>query len=149
MSPELRWLASYVALSRPRSLSQLISVSMLDNLREVIEGGPHEGIFTKFNEMFKDTEIMTHLMAEKVLQELVWKAAQICLFAQMSRRCHWFATGYVDVDAVLQSKRESMDIRCCLSVVRRCLVRICEMPRSVVCYRAASDIHALAHMWCF
>ncbi len=39
-SEELRWLATYVALSGPPSLAQLISVGQPDELRHIIEGGP-------------------------------------------------------------------------------------------------------------
>ena len=46
---------------------------MSTNLRETIEGGPPKGILTKFNEMFKEKESMTHLLAEKVMHELGWK----------------------------------------------------------------------------
>ena len=42
-SEELRWLATYVALYRPPSLAQLISVGLPDDLRSIIEGGPPEG----------------------------------------------------------------------------------------------------------
>ena len=73
MSAEMRWLATYVALSRPRSLSQLISVGMPKDMRDIIEGGPPEGILSKFNELFKDKETSTHLLAEKAMQELGWK----------------------------------------------------------------------------
>ncbi len=42
-SEELRWLATYVALSRPPSLAQLISVGIPSDLRNIIEGGPPQG----------------------------------------------------------------------------------------------------------
>ena len=51
-SAELRWLATYVALSRPESLAQLISVGMPRDLRNIIEGGPPEGIISKFDDLF-------------------------------------------------------------------------------------------------
>ena len=73
MSAEMRWLATYVALSRPRSLSKLISVGMPKDMRDIIEGGPPEGILSKFNEMFNDKETNTHLLAEQAMQELGWK----------------------------------------------------------------------------
>ena len=41
-SAELRWLATYVALSRPESLAQLISVGIPGDLRDIIEGGPQK-----------------------------------------------------------------------------------------------------------
>ena len=72
MSAELRWLASYVALSRPESLAQLISIGPLDKLREIIEGGPPDGILTRFNDMFRELELATHVRAAEVMRELGW-----------------------------------------------------------------------------
>ena len=72
MSPELRWLATYVALSRPPSLSQLISVGISDHVRDVIEGGPPAGILSRFNNMFSEKEEMTHRLADEVMRELGW-----------------------------------------------------------------------------
>jgi len=72
MSPELRWLATYVALSRPPSLAQFISVGMPDHLRDIIEGGPPEGILTRFQNMFKEKEEMTLRLADEVMRELGW-----------------------------------------------------------------------------
>ena len=71
-SEELRWLATYVALSRPPSLAQLISVGLPDELRKIIEAGPPEGILTRFNDMFKEKEVATHLRAAEVMLELGW-----------------------------------------------------------------------------
>ena len=73
MSAELRWLAAYVALSRPESLAQLISIGPLAKLREMIEGGPPSGILTRFNDMFEDLELATHARATEVMRELGWK----------------------------------------------------------------------------
>ena len=73
-SEELRWLATYVALSRPPSLAQLISVGLPDELRNIIEGGPPEGILSRFNDMFKEKEEATHLRAAEVMRELGWDA---------------------------------------------------------------------------
>ena len=50
-------LATHVALSRPPSLAQLISVGLPDELRKIIEAGPPEGILTRFNDMFQDLEV--------------------------------------------------------------------------------------------
>ena len=74
-SPELRWLATYVALSRPPSLAQLVSIRIPDDLRGLIEGGPPEGILTRFNDMFQDLEVATHLRAAEVMRELGWEDA--------------------------------------------------------------------------
>ena len=74
MSAELRWLATYVALSRPESLAQLISIGPLANLRDIIESGPPDGILTRFNDMFQELELATHLRAAEVMRELGWNA---------------------------------------------------------------------------
>ena len=73
-SEELRWLATYVAISRPPSLAQLISVGLPDELRNIIEGGPPEGILSRFNDMFKEKEDATHMRAAEVMRELGWDA---------------------------------------------------------------------------
>ena len=73
-SEELRWLATYVALSRSPSLAQLISVGLPDELRNIIEGGPPEGILSRFNDMFKEKEEATLLRAAEVMRELGWDA---------------------------------------------------------------------------
>ena len=74
-SAELRWLATYVALSRPESLAQLISVGIPADLRDIIQGGPPPGILSKFHDMFRDLEDATHLRAAELMRELGWPAA--------------------------------------------------------------------------
>ena len=74
-SEEMRWLAAYVALSRAPSLEQLISVGLPDDLRGIIEGGPPEGILSRFTDMFKEKEDATHLLALEAMRELGWNCA--------------------------------------------------------------------------
>ena len=50
LSKESIWLAYYVSLSRPRSLSRLLCRSMPD--RDIIEGGPPESITKAFDKLF-------------------------------------------------------------------------------------------------
>ena len=45
-----------------------------DELRNIIEGGPPEGILSRFNDMFKEKEEATHLRAAEVMRELGWDA---------------------------------------------------------------------------
>ena len=71
-SAELKWLATYVTLSRPPSLAQLISVGLPDDFRNIIEGGPPDGILSRFNGMFKEKEDATHIRAAEVMRELGW-----------------------------------------------------------------------------
>ena len=71
-SEELRWLATYVALSRPPSFKQLISIGIPDSLRDIIEGGPPEGILSRFAAMLNDIEQETRLRASELLARLGW-----------------------------------------------------------------------------
>ena len=71
-SEELRWLATYVALSRAPSFKQLISIGIPDSLRDIIEGGPPEGILSRFAAMFNEVEQETHLRASELLARLGW-----------------------------------------------------------------------------
>ena len=71
-SEESRWLATYVALSRPPSFAQLISLDMPATLRQIIEGGPPAGITTQFSAMFGEAERATHLHAARLMLELGW-----------------------------------------------------------------------------
>ena len=63
-----------MALSRLPSLAQLISVGLPDEVRNIIEGGPPEGILSRLNDMFKEKEEATHLKAAEVMRELGWDA---------------------------------------------------------------------------
>jgi hypothetical protein len=71
-SAELRWLATYVALSRPPSLRQLISIDLPDDIEKLIEGGPPEGILSRFDDMFKEKEAVTHQKALAILRQYGW-----------------------------------------------------------------------------
>ena len=61
-----------MALSRPPSLAQLISVGLPDELRSIIESGPPEGILSRFDDMFKEKEEATHIKAAEIMRELGW-----------------------------------------------------------------------------
>ena len=56
------------------SLAQLISVGLPDELRNIIEAGPPEGILSRFNDMFEEKEGATHIRAAEVMRELGWDA---------------------------------------------------------------------------
>ncbi len=68
----MRWLVIYVALSRPPSFAQLISIGLPTDLRNIIEGGPPEGILTRFDAMFQELEASTHLRAARIMAEMNW-----------------------------------------------------------------------------
>ena len=71
-SEELRWLATYVALSRPPSFKQLISIGIPGSLRDIIEGGPPEGILSRYAAIFSDVEEETRLRTSELLTRLGW-----------------------------------------------------------------------------
>ena len=66
----MRWLVVYVALSRVPSLSQLRSVGLGMNIREIIEQGHPKGLPARFREMFGDKEEETIALAEAAIAEL-------------------------------------------------------------------------------
>ena len=69
-SQELRRLATHLALSRLPCLAQLISVGLPDELRNIIESGPPEGIRSRFGEGIKEKEEATHTRAAEIMREL-------------------------------------------------------------------------------
>ena len=71
-SAELRWLATYDALSRPPSLKQFMSVDLPDDIKEPIQGRPPEGILSRFDDMFREKKLDTHEKALEIMQQLGW-----------------------------------------------------------------------------
>mgnify|MGYP003327342346 CR=1 FL=1 len=70
LTKESTWLAYYVNLSLPRSFSKLLSHGLPN--REIFEGGPPEGILSRFSDMFKETEEATRVRAAEVMRNLGW-----------------------------------------------------------------------------
>ena len=66
------WLAYYVSLSRPRSLSNLLSHGLPD--RDIIEGGPPENIAEAFQEMFRAKIAQTKLECVQARAQMGWPA---------------------------------------------------------------------------
>ena len=64
-----------MALSRPPSLAQQISVGIPDNLRDLLESGPPQGMLSRFDDMFKEKELATDIKAAEVMMELGWNDA--------------------------------------------------------------------------
>ena len=65
-------MVTYVALSRPPSFAQLLSLGLPADLRDIIEGGPPEGILSRFAGMFDDIEEATRLRASELMVRLGW-----------------------------------------------------------------------------
>ena len=66
------WLAYYVALSRPRSLSNLLSHGLPD--RDIIEGGPPEELQEAFKKLFDAKIEKTKKACTKARAEMGWPA---------------------------------------------------------------------------
>ena len=66
------WLAYYVALSRPRSFSNLLSQGLPD--RDIIEGGPPEQIADAFQEIFAAKIAKTKLACIQARAQMGWPA---------------------------------------------------------------------------
>ena len=69
---DLKWLICYVILSRPPSLAQLISVGLSNRIREIIEGGPPDGIVQSFTTLFADKIAVTNGAAAQARAALGW-----------------------------------------------------------------------------
>ena len=61
-----------MVLSRVPSLSQLISVGLNDTIREIIEGGPPNGVVQTFITLFADKIESTHAAARAARERLGW-----------------------------------------------------------------------------
>ena len=77
-------MATYVALSRPPSFKQLIFIGIPGSLRDILEGGPPEGILSRFNDMLKETEDATHIKAAEIMREIGWNDAAVDASSQRS-----------------------------------------------------------------
>ena len=69
---DTRWLASYVALSRVRSLERLRSVGLDARVREILEQGPPDTLPLRFRQLFAEKEAKTRDYAEQCLTTLGW-----------------------------------------------------------------------------
>jgi hypothetical protein len=69
---DIKWLICYVILSRVPSLKQLISIGLSDKIREIIEGGPPEGLVQCFNSLFADKIKETKVAALEAQRRLGW-----------------------------------------------------------------------------
>ena len=72
LDSEIKWLICYVMLSRVPSLKQLISIGLSDKIRQIMEGGPPEGVVQCFNTLFADKIEKTHAAALKAKERLGW-----------------------------------------------------------------------------
>ena len=50
----------------------MISIDLPDDIEELIQGGPPEGILSRFDDMFREKELDTHEKALEIMQQLGW-----------------------------------------------------------------------------
>ena len=65
-----KWLAYYVALSRPRSFGQLLSHGLPE--RKLIESGPPAETVKAFQDLFGDKIAETKLACARAREEMQW-----------------------------------------------------------------------------
>ena len=68
-SETIQWLIVYVMLSRPRALSQMISVNLTSKVREIIERGPPEDLVKNFQKLFGEKIAATRQLAREAAQK--------------------------------------------------------------------------------
>ena len=72
LSAAMKWTATYMALSRVRSLKEFRSIGLSEDIRDIINGGPPEGPLTNFISMFAEKTEETEQRIREMLQELKW-----------------------------------------------------------------------------
>ena len=72
ISKLMKWISTYMALSRVQSLSQLRSIGLTTAIRDLIDEGPPPGMLTRFLLIFEEKALETERLMREVLQELDW-----------------------------------------------------------------------------
>ncbi len=72
LTKEMRWLATYVALSRVEGLDKLRSIGLTNAVRAIIESGPPEGLPQQFDKLFGDKLKDTQIAADEAMRALGW-----------------------------------------------------------------------------
>ena len=68
----MKWIATYIALSRVQSLKQLRSIGLTTAIKELIDNGPPEGFLTRFLKVFGERITQTERAVEAAMTELGW-----------------------------------------------------------------------------
>ena len=68
----MKWIATYMALSRVQSLKQLRSIGLTTTIRDIIDNGPPEGFLTRFLNIFEEKIERTQIAVEETMKELGW-----------------------------------------------------------------------------
>ena len=98
LSPLMKWLSAYMALSRVRSLKNLRSVGLTDAIKDLINGGPPPGMLTRFLSIFEEKRAETEKIVHSTLLEAGWfkrlgglkKPLVLLCFRSKMLKNHWF-----------------------------------------------------------
>ena len=72
ISNVMKWIATYMALSRVQSLDRLRSIGLTPAIRELIDDGPPKGFLTRFLKVFGEKSSQTQRAVEAAMTELGW-----------------------------------------------------------------------------
>ena len=72
ISAVMKWIATYMALSRVQSLKQLRSIGLTTSIRELIDNGPPEGFLTRFLNIFGEKAKESQKAIDEAMAELQW-----------------------------------------------------------------------------
>ena len=70
LSAVMKWIATYMALSRVQSLSQLRSIGLTTTIRDIIDNGPPEGFLTRFLKIFGEKIELTQIAGHWNLNDI-------------------------------------------------------------------------------
>ena len=68
----MKWIATYMALSRVESLKQLRSIGLTTAIKDLIVDCPPEGFLTRFLNVFGEKSTQTQRDVEAAMTELGW-----------------------------------------------------------------------------
>ena len=72
LTASMKWIATYMALSRVRSLKEFRAIGLTEDIRNIINDGPPEGPLTNFMTMFETNIQETEKRIKQLIQELGW-----------------------------------------------------------------------------
>ena len=72
ISSVMKWIATYMALSRVQSLKQLRSIGFTTTIRDIIDNGPPEGFLTRFLNIFGEKIGQIQIAVDEAMAEPGW-----------------------------------------------------------------------------
>ena len=72
LSRQMKWISTYMAVSRVESLRQLRSIGLTSAIRDLIDEGPPLGMLTRFLDIFREKASQTETLMQEALEELGW-----------------------------------------------------------------------------